>query len=870
MLKFANKLSDDYEYAIVWWGQSNARPQGDRAEALAEDPLLGLPTAGQQITITAVSGNTVTVADTLVASAWIGAKVRFVTTYPGTTVAIPRVGYGTVTANGTGTLTVSWEETSAGSVYAVGASPAATTKSTTDLSPLAFNAGTDRITWTSHGLTTGDVIQFTTSSGGSLPGGLSASTNYYVILVDASTIKVATSVANALAGTAVDITSTGTGDHTATLRVVGYVYFDDSYRQYSNIRVLQPYIPETAGAYPTGVPSVPGYTFPDSIDTYEHAALFLPYALDEGVEGYTDSGAATATSATTLTRTGSGWEIDVYAGAYVLAGSSYGVVSSNSGTVLTLTSDGWTGGTPSSTATYKIIIPHYLDNPRRHLPGFRYPSGDSQPGGDGTTGSIYCRPNSVYTPSHNELASYTWTYLCGAMLPFAWRLANKLGKRINIIPLGINSSVLTQSSGTLAQGYQGTIGWYNQKKNDWTPSKTGSLAERLEDLVTVMAPAALTAEGNTKPLRILGIVGIQGESDSISETGRTLYGETLRAFYSWLRGKIVDAGLSPYASSVEIPVVHPRLPTDRWENEDYDTIIQLLYGASYGIDTEGVVNAAIDEFAAKDGFAATIDTDDSPSNDNYDIVHFNGEGEERNGRLAAVEMAELINSALGQGNDTGAVAICNLALSNIGESAKITSIDPPDGSAQATHCARFYPIARDSLLEMKQWSFANRRVALVSVDHDLEEWDYAYALPSDVLSVTSVQGLENADDYAYRYGTPLDTYPGAVVGKYTPQPYAIEQDADGNRVLYTDVENAVIRYTAKITDTAHFPSLFKMALSWHLAGMLAGPIIKGDQGAAEAKRCQMMMAQFLGRAETSDANQRKINPEHYVSWIQNR
>jgi hypothetical protein len=161
-------------------------------------------------------------------------------------------------------------------------------------------------------------------------------------------------------------------------------------------------------------------------------------------------------------------------------------------------------------------------------------------------------------------------------------------------------------------------------------------------------------------------------------------------------------------------------------------------------------------------------------------------------------------------------------------------------------------------------------VALTSVDHELEEWDYAYALPADVLSVTSVQGAENADDYTFRYGTPLDTYPGSVVGRYTPQPYAIEQDSDGNRVLYTDVENAVIRYTAKITDSAHFPSLFKVALSWHLAGMLAGPIVKGDQGAAEAKRCQTMMQQFLGRAETSDANQRKVNPEHYVSWIQNR
>lgn len=72
----------------------------------------------------------------------------------------------------------------------------------------------DTITITAHGYATGLKAAATTS--GTLPGGLSA-TNYWVIKVDADTIKLATSAANALLGTAVDITSAaGGGTHTLT------------------------------------------------------------------------------------------------------------------------------------------------------------------------------------------------------------------------------------------------------------------------------------------------------------------------------------------------------------------------------------------------------------------------------------------------------------------------------------------------------------------------------------------------------------------------------------------------------------------------------------------------------------------------------
>lgn len=66
-----------------------------------------------------------------------------------------------------------------------------------------------------HGQVTGDgPVQVTTTT--TLPAGLTAATNYWLIVVDASNVKLATSRANALAGTAVDITTAGTGTHTMT------------------------------------------------------------------------------------------------------------------------------------------------------------------------------------------------------------------------------------------------------------------------------------------------------------------------------------------------------------------------------------------------------------------------------------------------------------------------------------------------------------------------------------------------------------------------------------------------------------------------------------------------------------------------------
>lgn len=81
-----------------------------------------------------------------------------------------------------------------------------TTFATTDV-----DTATDIIT-VGRDIPTGTPLKFTSTGG--VPAGLVAGTKYYAIRQSATTIKVASSLANARAGTAIDLTSQGTGTHT--------------------------------------------------------------------------------------------------------------------------------------------------------------------------------------------------------------------------------------------------------------------------------------------------------------------------------------------------------------------------------------------------------------------------------------------------------------------------------------------------------------------------------------------------------------------------------------------------------------------------------------------------------------------------------
>jgi hypothetical protein len=223
------------------------------------------------------------------------------------------------------------------------------------------------------------------------------------------------------------------------------------------------------------------------------------------------------------------------------------------------------------------------------------------------------------------------------------------------------------------------------------------------------------------------------------------------------------------------------------------------------------------------------------------------------------------------------VDIANLALAHLGDDATVASIDPPEGSVQAEHCARFYPMARDALLEMHPWNFATRRIAGAEVTPLDTGWQYAYAMPSNALNVFAVLPPGALDDYNSPLPTSTVTLSDGSLASpmpwnslTQPQPFAVETNEDGDTIIVTNQESAVLRYVLRVTDTAKFSPLFTTALTWLLASYLAGPVIKGEEGRAEAKRCLQGLTLWLGKAAASDVKQRQINPQHNVGWIRGR
>lgn len=84
--------------------------------------------------------------------------------------------------------------------------------------PGAVNTGADTITVV-RDFTTGEKVRFTTVT--TLPAPLQLTTDYWIIRVDATTIQVALSLSDAYAGTEINLTTQGVGNHTVHLYSVG-------------------------------------------------------------------------------------------------------------------------------------------------------------------------------------------------------------------------------------------------------------------------------------------------------------------------------------------------------------------------------------------------------------------------------------------------------------------------------------------------------------------------------------------------------------------------------------------------------------------------------------------------------------------------
>lgn len=181
------------------------------------------------------------------------------------------------------------------------------------------------------------------------------------------------------------------------------------------------------------------------------------------------------------------------------------------------------------------------------------------------------------------------------------------------------------------------------------------------------------------------------------------------------------------------------------------------------------------------------------------------------------------------------VNIANLALAHLGEKAVITSLVPPSGGVHANTMATFYPMARDFVLEDHLWGFATKRVSLSQLGTPPDEWEYSYAYPNDCLLPSRL----------YEDGVPF-------LPDDPSDPFKVEVDSAGTRLIYSNTSPAKLIYGSKVTNTVRFTTKAVTAISFYLAYLASGTIRRGD------KRIKAEMLQAytvaIGSAQAHDAN----------------
>lgn len=194
--------------------------------------------------------------------------------------------------------------------------------------------------------------------------------------------------------------------------------------------------------------------------------------------------------------------------------------------------------------------------------------------------------------------------------------------------------------------------------------------------------------------------------------------------------------------------------------------------------------------------------------------------------------------------------IANMALSDLGNGKEIQNLEN-EKSTEGQTMRRFFDVARDATQRDFPWSFTTTFASLALVSEDpTTEWSFAYRYPTDCLKLRRIFSGTRNDSRASRV------------------PYKIGRDSAG-LLIYTDMEDAEIEYTASVTDTNKFPPDFTLAFSHRLA-MYGAPRICGEDPFKIGDRAAKLYMFEISIAESANANEQQDEEEPDAGSIQAR
>ena len=207
-----------------------------------------------------------------------------------------------------------------------------------------------------------------------------------------------------------------------------------------------------------------------------------------------------------------------------------------------------------------------------------------------------------------------------------------------------------------------------------------------------------------------------------------------------------------------------------------------------------------------------------------------------------------------------------MALSHIGAGDSIVSLTT-DVSATVDSVNAFLEITREQTLRDFPWPFATvtadstlvttaatNAFALVEEDPN-DEWGFSYVYPTDCAEIRRIwSGLRQdvpGSRVPYRIG-----FAGTVT------------TATG-RLIFTDMEDAVMEYTGLVTDNTIYPADFVMAWSYRLAWHIA-PRLAMNYTPEVTKNLMQLYAIQIAKAQANAGNEEQPDRPSEAEWTNNR
>lgn len=204
---------------------------------------------------------------------------------------------------------------------------------------------------------------------------------------------------------------------------------------------------------------------------------------------------------------------------------------------------------------------------------------------------------------------------------------------------------------------------------------------------------------------------------------------------------------------------------------------------------------------------------------------------------------------------TSEVQIVNLALSRVGETQFIASLNDATASARAAKVA--WPLVLASAMEAHSWSWATRVKALAALaGEDVPGWKYAYAAPADCLHPRRVdESREVAEEQLLECRRPGVPFEQALSA------------AGSAKLLRCNTENAWLTYTRDSVPVSLWPSQFVDVLTWAMARELALSLPKKP---AVGMNFEVKAMQALEVAKAHDRNTGTRRPPELSEFMKVR